>query len=230
MHVLFRTLGQQQGLQLVRGILPESIDNFINEAAIKLILNILANNTQPNKDTRTFQYTKIGALNSLATLFRTEQVEQNLTNDSDCTIPVSLKNTPVVITNFALNYRDSNTVDCRIIESERLYQTLKDYLNKASYEYPIISLINGNTDKELQLYLSTGGHNKSIGNIIISYIKYPNKVKFDEEHYGDPESDTSVPCDLPEHLHTQVVELAVRIWFESLGLTSERNSNENNKQ
>lgn len=32
MHVLFRVLGQQSGLQLVRGILPEAIDAYLNTA------------------------------------------------------------------------------------------------------------------------------------------------------------------------------------------------------
>ena len=35
MHNVFRTLGQQMGMQLNRGILPESIDIYLNEAIIE---------------------------------------------------------------------------------------------------------------------------------------------------------------------------------------------------
>ena len=60
----------------------------------------------------------------------------------------------------------------------------------------------------------------------------PGTVYFDEENYGTPE-DTSKNCDLPEHLHHQIVETAVGLWFQSLDLTSEqpsqRNNNNNNQ-
>ena len=37
MHNVFRTLGQQMGMQLNRGILPESIDIYLNEAIIEKV-------------------------------------------------------------------------------------------------------------------------------------------------------------------------------------------------
>lgn len=228
MHVLFRTLGQQQGLQLIRGILAESIDSFLNEAIIKLVKNILLNNTQPEKDVRTPQYTKVSSFNQLTTLFRTDSIDIQCSEDEG-TINVSLDKEPLAITNIAVKYNDKvSAFDCRIIESERLHQTLLDYLNKASYEYPIISLTNSSKEPyEIEMYLSTGDNNKKVNKLLVSYIKFPAIVYYDEDNYGK-EGDSSVPCDLPEHLHNQVVELAVRIWFESLGLTSERKSNENN--
>lgn len=236
MHVLFRTLGQQQGLQLVRGILPESIDSFLQEAIEQTVRILLMGNTKGSQDVRTPQYTKISEISSISTLFCTE--EQNITvmNEGDL-VNLIVTNLPYVYTNFALKYKNKKVHNCRIIESERIYQTLDDYLNRASREYPIVTLANGKSDKELELALYTGDNQKDVLSIITSYIKYPAKVYFDEAFYEQEDSSTentlenhSVNCDLPEHMHRTVVELAVQIWFESLGLTSKQEQNQDNNQ
>lgn len=42
MHNEFRTFGQVMGLQLVRGILPESIDVYLNAAINETVRNIIS--------------------------------------------------------------------------------------------------------------------------------------------------------------------------------------------
>ena len=222
MHVLFRTLGQQQGLQQVRGILAESIDSFLYESIIQTMRLILLGNTQPSKEVVTPQYTKIGVISSLGNLLRTE--EQNISLSANETlVNLSLANSPFVYTNFAIKYKDDKKYACRIIEHDRIYDTLNDYLNRASHEYPIVALYNGNTDKLLELNLFTGDSQQDVVSIITSYIKMPAKV-----HYGS--STDFVNCDLPEHLHTSIVEYAVKLWFESLGLSSQPKQTKDNNQ
>lgn len=240
MHVLFRTLGQQQGLQLVRGILPESIDEFINEAIVQTARISLMGNAQGSKDIATPQYTKISPFSSFHTLFCTEKSNITVT-DEGAEIEVSLENVPICITNFVIEYKDKKKFDCRVIETERLYQTLNDYLNRASRDYPIVSLVNGKSDKEFTLSLFTGDNQKDVSGIIATYVRMPASVKFDEEYYdfidsgeqGTAPENHSVNCDLPEHLHRSIVELAVEIWLQTLGLTSkqpqENNNNKNNQ-
>lgn len=244
MHVLFRTLGQQQGLQLVRGILPESIDEFINEAIVQTARISLMGSAQGSKDIVTPQYTKISPFNAFHTLFCTEKSDINVT-DEGAEIEVSLENVPMCVTNFVIEYKDKKRFDCRVIESERLYQTLNDYLNRASRDYPIVSLVNGKSDKEFTLSLFTGDCQKDVSKLIATYIRMPASVKFDEAYYDyidehdeseegyNPPENTSVNCDLPEHLHSSIIELAVEIWFKTLGLTSKQpqeNSNNKNNQ
>lgn len=237
MHVLFRTLGQQQGLQLVRGILPESIDEFINEAIVQTARISLMGNAQGSKDIVTPQYTKISPFNAFHTLFCTEKSNMNVT-DEGAEIEVSLENVPICVTNFVIEYKDKKRFDCRVIESERLYQTLNDYLNRASRDYPIVSLVNGKSDKEFTLSLFTGDSQKDVAGIITTYVRMPASVKFDEEYYdfidngeeGVIPENHSVNCDLPEHLHRSIIELAVEIWLQTLGLTSKQpQDNKNNK-
>ena len=226
MHVLFRTLGQQQGLQLVRGILSESIDEFLNEAIIQTTRVAVLGNTQVPKDVRTPQYTKISPFNSFHTLFCTVTQNVNVAREGGI-VSVDLTKTPLCIANFVVKYKNNKTVDCRLIESERLYQTLNDYLNRASRDYPIVSLVNGNSDTRFDIALFTGGLNDEVGALDINYVRMPVKVHLDEE-----DSSKNKHCDLPEHLHTFIVELAVETWFNSLGLSSkqpQQNNNNNNQ-
>lgn len=237
MHVLFRTLGQQQGLQQVRGILSESIDEFLNEAIVQNVRAAILGNTRPLQDVRTPQYTKVSSFNAYHTLFVTYSfskevpVEQsNEGTEVECTLPES----PVCITNFVLRYKNPGAKvikrDCRVIESERLYQTLDDYLNRASYDYPIVSLNRGIDDKRFVISLFTGDSLLNVDGFDISYIKMPAVVHLDEEAWEAGNKDTSRNCDLPEHLHRQIVETAVALWFQTLGLTSEQQERDNNNK
>ena len=58
----------------------------------------------------------------------------------------------------------------------------------------------------------------------------PAVVHLDEEAWETGNTDTSVSCDLPEHLHRQIVETAVALWFQTLGLTSELQERDNNNK
>ena len=89
-------------------------------------------------------------------------------------------------------------------------------------------LVNGNTDKQFVISLFTGDSQQDTVGIDISYLRMPATVHLNEEDWESGDISTSVSCDLPEHLHRQIVESAVGIWFQSLGLTSEQQNRENN--
>lgn len=236
MHVLFRTLGQQQGLQQVRGILPESIDEFINESIVQNVRASLLGNAQPQQDVRTPQYTKVSALNAYYTLFVTYSFNKNIsykTANEGTIVECTLPETPLAITNFVVKYKagDDKFVkrDCRVIESERIHQTLNDYLNRASYDFPIVNLVKGHSDKRFDISLFTGDSRLDVSGFDISYIRMPATVHLDEDAWESGNTETSVNCDLPEHLHRQIVETAVALWFQTLGLTSTQQRENNNK-
>lgn len=226
MHVLFRTLGQQMGFQQIRGILPESIDNFINLSIHKSVEAIIKSNVLSiTPDVRTPQYAKISPINGIHTLYVTENISvSGLGNNNDNNqLSVVLQNAPMIYTNFEVKYiDDENHYDMRFIEPERVSMTNKDYLNRASQEYPIITLISGNAQNDITVALFTGGVNDKVSKLIVQYIKMPATVVWDTN------SENRVDCDLPEHLHKDVVELAVQLWMQTLGLTSQQARNENN--
>ena len=71
MHVLFRTLGQAMGLQLVRAILPESIDTYLNDAIVDTVRKIvLSNSTMQFQDKVTIQNDTISPINAIRTLYK----------------------------------------------------------------------------------------------------------------------------------------------------------------
>lgn len=224
MHVLFRTLGQQNGLQQIRGILPESIDVYLNEANMTIVKSTIQSNALSiNKDVRTPQYGKISPINAIRTLYVTEEQELNIEKENSKLyneVSLNLQNKVLQFTNFAVKYNSSDEeyYDCRLIEPERLFNTNKDYLNRASQEYPIVALYKGDlkTTESIKLALCVGGK-QNIKSLLVQYIKYPETIKFDEI------KSKRANCDLPEYKHNEVVELAVRLWMNSLGLTSQHN-------
>jgi len=224
MHVLFRTLGQQMGFQQIRGILPESIDTYLNLAIPKTAEAFIKSNVLSiTPDVRTPQYSKISPINSIHTLYKTENISVSGLSDSNNNLSVVLQNAPMIYTNFEVKYNeDENYYDARFIEPERVSMTNKDYLNRASQEYPIITLFSGNTQNNITIALFTGGVNNKVSELRVQYIKMPATVVWNAN------VNSRVDCDLPEHLHKDVVELAVQLWMQTLSLTSQQARNENN--
>ena len=69
MHNEFRTFGQVMGLQLVRGILPESIDVYLNAAINETVRNIISKNVANSLQVGILpQAASITPINALRTL------------------------------------------------------------------------------------------------------------------------------------------------------------------
>lgn len=82
MHSAFRVLGQQEGLQLIRGILPESIDVYLNNIIFETVRNeLLANAKTVFQDNVNTQPTALGAINILRTLYRNKTITTNGFNE-----------------------------------------------------------------------------------------------------------------------------------------------------
>ena len=222
MHIAFRTIAQQMGLHLYRAILPESIDTYLNFSIREVTQSIInANVSEPYKDKFTHQDNDISPVNSLRTLLKhfivdnTYITKDSIENKFVCTIPKSRLINPMFYTSFGViignNRRFAN---CRFIEKDKLQMTILDYCNRASNEYPIVTLA-GESDIDVIFDIYKGNDINDINNFSINYLKHPNTVKYDETGV------TSVDCDLPEHLHNKVVELAVTKYVQSVNLTSQ---------
>ena len=71
MHNGFRTLGQKMGIQLIRGILPESIDVFLNDAIIEKTKEELLNGVNTSlKDNVNLQVSTMNPINLFRNLYR----------------------------------------------------------------------------------------------------------------------------------------------------------------
>lgn len=83
MHNTFRTLGQQMGLQLNRGILPESIDVYINDVIIEKTHDELLNGVHTAiQENVNLQATTMSPINAFRSLYRTARYKATDNNAS----------------------------------------------------------------------------------------------------------------------------------------------------
>lgn len=200
MHAVFRTLGQQMGMQTIRAIIPESIDIYINDAIIEKVRTELYASTQTSTTLNSdVQASRMANINALGTLYSkcdlTTTDEEDIQHSFDC----SLKTDIMMIFAISIGYDNGKSVACRLLGSDVLETTLNDYCNSASKDYPIACIIGNTID------VFTGDKVK-ISNANIKYIKNPAVVDFNKR----------VNCDLPQYLHYEIVENAVRKFYMSV--------------
>lgn len=243
MHELFRVLGQQMGMQKVRGILPESIDVLLYASAVHCVRQIITSNVTTNfGNVVAVQKNKISVINALRTLY--VEKETNINYDAG-DIP-----NPVIVDAFYKDFSVFSIIDCmvgyanesytkyafsRFVEPNLIDNALNDYLLKPSAKYPIVTV----TTAEDNYKNATPGGSENGSRIVYniytdgnkpttlktSFIRYPAKIHLDED------SDKCISCDLPVHLHNMVVEEAVNLYLQSVHFISGSNNNfqENNK-
>lgn len=201
MHNLFRVLGQQMGMQNVRAILPESIDLYLNNAIIKKVRTLLLENLKIDGESRIItRRDTIVPINALRTLYSEyddylEEVESSI----EVTPTLSKL---MVILGVSIMYADNGKIyECRLIDSIELANTLNDYCNRPDKENPIAVYIDGH----LRLYF---GENSVTGEdrYFVKYVKLPATVSLSG----------NTDCDLPEYLHNEIVENAVKMYFTSI--------------
>lgn len=228
MHELFRLLGQQMGIERVRGILPHSIDGYLNAAIIEIVNTLLRVNTQEslvraNRYKILPQEPLVTPVNSLSTLYKEETLElRSLSDNNTDLITFKSKDKILYLYDFVINYEgDGRFRHCRFIEPNKVEETLDDYLNRASRRYPIITVVNVDEVKDEYKFEVYCGQNLYIEHLKLRYIKVPNTVKYDVDE-NNQLTENAVNCDLPIHLHKDIVELAVQKYFNSVGSTTQK--------
>lgn len=130
MHVMFREVAQQMGLQTVRAIFSENIDICLNNAINAKVRNLLAENIG-NIPTNKAKQIGVSPLNSLRTLYKEGIIDADDINGDGTEISpftFNIDTTEIMlITGFKLYY-DTKLYECRIIENEELSDTLRDFV------------------------------------------------------------------------------------------------------
>lgn len=225
MHVTFRELAQQMGMQTVRAILMENIDICLNIAIIDTIKELIAINVGPlpYNDKVARQNAAIAPINGLRTLYRKANIEESEISGNGTEVnpfKVQLDSSSIMLyTGFKVSYNGSTLYDCRIIENEDLGQTLRDFCNRAAKDAPICTIVGDNTKITVDIIT---GHNTMVKPKLVQYlyIAEPAKVYYDEDN-----ADNNVNCDLPSYLHMDVVKRAVGIYLQSIGAIRDTNKN-----
>lgn len=220
MHVTFRELAQQMGMQTVRAILMEDIDICLNAAIIEKARNVIVENVGhvPYNDKVARQNASISPVNALRTLYTAGTVNGgDIIGDGTEVDPykINIDSDGIMLyTGFQVSYNGKTIYDCRIIEAEDLGQTLRDFCNRAAKDAPIVTIFGDESGINVDIYT---GRNNIVKPQLVKYlyIKEPAKVKFDEDREED-----WVNCDLPPYLHMEIVMRAVQIYLASVGATS----------
>lgn len=220
MHVTFRELAQQMGMQTVRAILMEDIDICLNAAIIEKARNVIVENVAPvpYNDKVARQNASISPVNALRTLYTAGTVNgEDITGGGTEVDPykINIDSDGIMLyTGFQVSYNGKTIYDCRIIEAEDLGQTLRDFCNRAAKDAPIVTIFGD--ESGINVYIYTGRNNTVKPKLVkYLYIKEPAKVKFDEDR-----EENWVNCDLPPYLHMEIVMRAVQIYLASIGATS----------
>lgn len=113
---------------------------------------------------------------------------------------------------------DTNMYPVRIIDDIFITDTLNDFVLKNRLRSPILTIYDSASNigiiPKIELYIDR--FDKATGllenNLIpyefrMSYVKKPAKVKYAEDLNGD-----NVDCDLPEHLHVDIIKHAVDLY------------------
>ena len=240
MHVWFRQYAQQMGMQNVRAILPEQIDNLINTSIKDTIDEIINKNVGTTNDRVITDNAKLANINALRTLYRVKTYTPSSNTDtisSYSNTPYTLNSSTVFSSENVLYYVDfsikydlgSNTESrlfpIRIIDDSYLADVLNDWVLAPRMRTPVMVIYNDSAstatdkanDSKFEIYM---GDNSSISTIAsvakiksirCSYIKTPNKVAYLSDVGG-----TNVDCDLPEQLQIPMLKHAVDLYRVSI--------------
>ena len=217
MHVMFRQLAQQMGMQTIRAILPSEIDACINIAINDVIKKLIAENLgSAGNEQVTIYNARVGQINGLSTLSKrlslTAPIKSNQRNCYTTYVPLD---TVMYITAVEIGYEETNSFyDARITQAELLGRTLEDYCNAPTYKSPVVVFL-GQVDRvDVEVYSSSTGNGliPTKANAVI--ISKPAVVM-----YNDVEED-GVDCDMPDYMHIDIVKVAAEIYLRSVGITS----------
>lgn len=251
------------GLQLNRGILPESIDVYLNDVIMeKTRTELLEGVRTALQDSVNTQAQTMSPINTFRNLLRTARYKIDVnsvgddkkvdyynpdngfhiinipTIDSGVTVDTGeYAMTPLMFLGFSIEYDNTlrgNPIACRLVGSDVLETTLRDYCNGASKDAPIVCLTSipviSNSieqtgvisNEQLEVYLNA--KNQKIQYLNVKYVKTPNVVKYDVYE------DKCVNCDLPVFTHFEIVERAVYKFYQSIGATTPNQASQQRAQ
>jgi hypothetical protein len=217
MHVMFRQLAQQMGMQTIRAILPSEIDACINIAINDVIKKLIAENLgSAGNEQVTIYNARVGQINGLSTLSKrlslTAPIKSTQRNCYTTNIPLD---TVMYITAVEVGYEEVNVIyDARVTQAELLGRTLEDYCNAPTYKSPVVIFLGQAGRVDVEVYTSSTGDGLIPTKVNAVIISKPAVVM-----YSDVEGD-GVDCDMPDYMHIDIVKAAAEIYLRSVGITS----------
>ena len=198
MCIKFRLYAQQAGMQNVRAILPEQIYQYLNSSITDTTNEIIRSAITIPDNSIVVDYGKVGRINALVPLQRTQDVTLVANNQYEFT------DAPYFIYKIEVAYTGGLTYPVDITEEKYIADKLNDYVFKPRFYKPLAVISINENKVYVKFYF--GGNHPTISNICIKYIAKPNVVNAGTE------------CNLPEYLHEDIVRHAVELYLRALGM------------
>ena len=211
MHSMFRTIGQMKGMQNIRGILPEEIDDYLNAAIIGFCREALVNGSATQYSDKVSQRdNQIVPYNALRTLYdeTPKQVGRTLINEHYTLNLTNAGTEYLAIIGADVNYSaNGRRYQCRIVEPTKIGYLLNDYCNRPTKTEPFC-VIDSDVSQKAEFHIYT---DKNVPyQCFVHTINMPKVVS----------EANKVDCDLPAYVHQEIVERAVQKFFTSVGATT----------
>ena len=255
MHVWFRQYAQQMGMQNVRAILPEQIDNLINTSIKDTIDEVINKSVGTTNDRVITDNAKLANINALRTLYRVKiytPSEASSTINTYANSPYSVSSKTIFSSenvlyyvDFSIKYdlgdsKESRLFPIRIIDDSYLADVLNDWVLAPRMRTPVMVIYNDNSanandaDSIFDIYIgdndsiSTIASKTKIKSIRCSYIKAPKQVAYLSDVGG-----TNVDSDLPEQLQIPMLKHAVDLYRVSINgslYANQQNAQQNQQE
>ena len=245
MHVWFRQYAQQMGMQNVRAILPEQIDNLINTSIKDTIDEVINKSVGTTNDRVITDNAKLANINALRTLYRVKTYQPRIPEqvgnealhfvnsfDNSC---LSIKSSDIVTdalyyVDFSIKYQkpvtpgtSTNTTytrlfPIRIIDDSYLADVLNDWVLAPRLRTPVMVIYKKEEDSiDDTIFDIYLGENGTIAqNLAIDSIRCSYIKTPKKVAYLSDVGGTNVDCDLPEQLQIPMLKHAVDLYRVSV--------------
>ena len=245
MHVWFRQYAQQMGMQNVRAILPEQIDNLINTAIKDTIDEVINKSVGTTNDRVITDNAKLANINALRTLYRVKTYQPRIPEqegtkalyfvnsfDNSC---LSIKSSDIVTdalyyVDFSIKYQkpvtpgiSTNTTytrlfPIRIIDDSYLADVLNDWVLAPRLRTPVMVIYKKEEESvDDTIFDIYLGENGTIAqNLAIDSIRCSYIKTPKQVAYLSDVGGTNVDCDLPEQLQIPMLKHAVDLYRVSV--------------
>ena len=245
MHVWFRQYAQQMGMQNVRAILPEQIDNLINTSIKDTIDEVINKSVGTTNDRVITDNAKLANINALRTLYRvktyqpriSEQVgnealhfvnsfnnsclsikSSDIVTDALYYVDFSIKYQKPVTSGISANTTYTRLFPIRIIDDSYLADVLNDWVLAPRLRTPVMVIYKKEEESvDDTIFDIYLGENGTIAqNLAIDSIRCSYIKTPKQVAYLSDVGGTNVDCDLPEQLQIPMLKHAVDLYRVSI--------------